>query len=389
MNQKGVSGRDLNQVGRDFVKKIFEFNLANQNSSQITIFDQGGSEISGYLSAWENLDSNQRVNLVLSFIDGTPSYYSRYRYTPEYPCFFTILLGVFITFWLLMQVPNNRNFTENILEKIEYNAFSFIVSNYCLNIKNPDYFDNYYRQKIAGVCIKYQKYNKHSRDYDPNSDDLLLPEIIKKDFISYKESWLGRSVFWIGLPMALSTLISRSLRTPINILNSRLGKKSEERDDAKRQTVRNLFSILSESEKDLVKFRSDPWKMRTLSLDSYSTGSTALLDAHSTIKSYQIYFHNTHNYELIAAIHYLDSNQKWTTKGWYSVHANSATLMAETTNRIFYYCFRIPGETDAYISGTDYFTAINQGERDYGFVIHTIAEDASSGKWTLKTANQE
>jgi|GEM_PF-4289274 len=242
MDQRSIAGNSSVQVGHDFIQKIFDLSVSNQNFSQFNILNPDDSEIKSYLSYWEKLNSNQRINLVLNCRE-----YIKETYKPktlkkdkEISLSSNIFFILFILLFLLTQYRGYRY----ILLKNEYIVSSNIVSTYCKVSKDV--------LLPLPTCITLNQENKLSQD---------LEKSFQNDFEKYKSSWMEFIVSCLIIPWIISTFVFSILNYPFTILEKsrqkRRKQKLEQENDflrrdkrAKEQTYNILFNLLNETEQN-------------------------------------------------------------------------------------------------------------------------------------------
>jgi hypothetical protein len=239
MEQRAIAGRDLTQVGRDFVQKIFDSSVSNQYFSQINVLNPDDSEIKAYLSFWKGLDSEHRISLVLNCRE-----YIRQTYRPknfkQSSSFSSqkLFVVLFLCFFLIVQNKNHRN----LLLKGEYMVFT----TYC-HISQDMLIP-------VPTCTVPKKVSKKSQQETE----------LKKEFENYQKSWFEFFVSSLIIPWIISSLILRIFKYPIiNYQKAQVEKKNKlikqenelmnREKMAKEQTYNILFNLLNESEQNHVR----------------------------------------------------------------------------------------------------------------------------------------
>ncbi|WP_055073924.1 hypothetical protein [Pseudanabaena sp. 'Roaring Creek'] len=227
MDQNGISGRDVTQIGRDFTQKIFEFNLSNRSTPQINIHSQGNSEIASYLSLWEKLDGEQRVKIVVQYIKNSPDLDYSSNNDSDSTVFNGIFVMALVLLFLIMQNPSSRDF----IQKTQYVAYSSFYSTICE-------WDNTsprpYLCTVPKIVSKLPEYEV----------------LTKVQFETNKKTWYGFIIFWFGLPAIIAYPISQVIEY---VVRKPLKHKEQQEKYAKKQTAKMLYSLLNAHEQSLVK----------------------------------------------------------------------------------------------------------------------------------------
>lgn len=345
MDQKGFSGRDLTQIGRDFTQKLFELSLSQRNSSQINILNQNDSEINAYLAAWEKLSQEQKVRISIDYINNIKE--TDYERTSiesitsglSEKFFWVISAVIIVSLYLFTLYPSSKNF----IEKTEYLVFKSAISTSC------KYLDKTWQ--ASENCFSSRK----------SDDSPKFEYLIRDDFKNYQSSTLRFIIFWIGMPGTLSWLVSELLVAPISYFGQLKYKEVRLENDrakqAKTQTARILFNLLSDYEQSLVRDKISEYKLNEIS-------------AMAAIKDYyEIYLSNKTEVRLSAAIRYEDLNNNWITAGWYNLDPEDSFLVARTRNNK-YYCY---AESIAELGNRSYWSGsalslpIRESDCNYGF----------------------
>jgi hypothetical protein len=227
MDQNGISGRDVTQIGRDFTQKIFELNLSNRSTPQINIHSQGNSEIAAYLSLWEKLDGEQRIKIVVQYIKNLPDLDNSSNNDSDSTVFNGIFAITLILLFLIMQNPISRDF----IQKTEYVAFRSLYSTVCE-------WENKSEQRT--VCT-VSKIASKSPEYEV---------LAKIQFETHKKAWYWFIIFWFGVPAIIAYSISEIIEY---LVRKPLKHKEQQEKYAKKQTAKMLYSLLNSHEQSLVK----------------------------------------------------------------------------------------------------------------------------------------
>jgi len=369
MDQKGFSGRDLTQIGRDFTQKLFELNLSHKNSSQIHILNQNNSEINAYLSLWEKLNHEQKVKIAINYIEEIEESInlSLFQENIQTAIFWVGTAVLSCTLYLLMLNPVNRSF----IEKTEYSGFKSMVSTYCKFFVAKD--------KIPpAICFSVQK----------SSESAKYETLIKTDFESYRNTGLGFSIFWLGVPAILAGSASL-LGYPIAHF---FQSKVKEANQAKTQTARILFNLLTDYEQSLVRDNVSDSKLKKISSTTEMISNLLSrklelekkklelekkkleLETISPIPDikdyYEIYLSNQTGVRLAAAIRYENLNNVWITGGWYHLDPEDSFLVAQTRNENYFFYAESTAELGNrnYWGGSDLSLPIRESDCNYGFI---------------------
>lgn len=230
MEQEGIAGGNITQVGRDFVQKLFDLNVSNRNITEFNILNPDDSEIRAYLSYWETLNSEHRISLVLNCRKYIKETYSlKTSKNNDKILLNNLIFTLFIPLFLLVQSQSNRE----ILLKFEYATYSHVVYKYCEISKDT----------FLPKCAILEQKNKTSQN---------LERKLENNFKNYKISWFEFIISSLIIPLTAADILTRVIVYPFNILHKNKLKKENEliRKEriAKEQTYNILFNLLNESE---------------------------------------------------------------------------------------------------------------------------------------------
>lgn len=235
MEQEGIAGGNITQVGRDFIQKVFDLNISKKNITEFNILNPDDSEIRAYLSYWETLNSEHRITLVLNCRKYIKETYSlKTSKTNDKIPLKNIIFTLFIPLFLLVQSQGNRD----ILLKFEYVTYSNVVHKYCEISKDT----------FLPKCATLEQKNKTSQN---------LERELENNFKNYKTSWFEFIVSSLIIPSLTADILTRIIVYPFNILHkNKLTKENElikKERIAKEQTYNVLFNLLNESEQSKVR----------------------------------------------------------------------------------------------------------------------------------------